>query len=95
MNALFNALLAYMPKPYDGRVLLYKSRTQPLYHLLEVERSWSKIASSVDVVVVRGTHVSIVREPYINPIAQDLRKRLSPEPTEVVRKDVRDCALAG
>jgi acyl transferase domain-containing protein/NADPH:quinone reductase-like Zn-dependent oxidoreductase/thioesterase domain-containing protein len=77
MNALFDALCTYVPKPYAGRVLLYQSRTQPLYHLLEVDRAWQKIAAAVEVVEVRGTHVTIVREPYIVPIADDLRKRLS------------------
>jgi hypothetical protein len=76
MNALYNALLRYVPKPYASRALVYKARTQPLYHLWEVERAWRKIAVHVDIVVVRGTHESIVREPYIVPIAEDLRKRL-------------------
>jgi acyl transferase domain-containing protein/NADPH:quinone reductase-like Zn-dependent oxidoreductase len=80
MNALFHALCTYVPKPYAGRVLLYKSRTQPLYHLLEVEPAWRKIATRVDAVEVRGTHVSIVREPYILPIAEDLRQRLHTAP---------------
>ena len=76
MNALHRALDAYIPKRYPGRILLYKSRTQPLYHLLEVERAWQAIASDVDVVVVPGTHISIVREPYICAVVADLRKRL-------------------
>jgi thioesterase domain-containing protein len=77
MNALYNALYTYVPKPYVGRVLVYKSRTQPLYHLLEVEHAWQALASQVGVVVVRGTHISIVREPYVRAIAEDLRHRLS------------------
>ena len=77
MNAVYDALCAYVPKPYNGRVLLYKSRSEPLYHLLEVERTWQKIAAQVDVVVVRGTHVSIVLEPYVHAVAEDLRKRLA------------------
>jgi thioesterase domain-containing protein len=77
MNSLLKALYTYVPKPYAGRVLLYKCRTQPLYHLFEVDQAWSQIASRVDVVEVRGTHISIVREPYIRPIAEDCRERLS------------------
>jgi amino acid adenylation domain-containing protein len=77
MNALNRALRAYIPKPYPGRVLLYKSRTQPLYHLLEAERAWPKIARHVEVVVVRGTHITVVREPYIRIVAEDFQKRLS------------------
>lgn len=77
MNALYRALCAYVPRRYDGRVLLYKSRAEPLYHLLEVEQAWRALASHLDVVVVRGTHISIVREPHIQEVAEDLRGRLA------------------
>ena len=65
MGALFNALYTYISKPYHGRVLLFKAKTEPLYHLLEVEKKWSKIASQLEVIPVRGTHDNIVREPYV------------------------------
>jgi thioesterase domain-containing protein len=77
MNALYRALRAYVPQPYAGRVLVYKSRTQPLYHLLEVERAWQTLASRMEVVVVPGTHISLVRQPYIRAVAEDLRNCLS------------------
>jgi thioesterase domain-containing protein len=50
--------------------------------LLEVEQTWQKIAAHVDVVVVRGTHVSIVLEPFVHVVAQDLRKRFTASCTE-------------
>ena len=77
MNALYKALRAYVPRHYPGSILLYKSRTQPLYHLIEAERAWPAIASHVDVVVVPGTHISIVREPYVGAVAADLRQRIA------------------
>jgi acyl transferase domain-containing protein/thioesterase domain-containing protein/NADPH-dependent curcumin reductase CurA/NAD(P)-dependent dehydrogenase (short-subunit alcohol dehydrogenase family)/acyl carrier protein len=85
MNALFAALNAYQPKEYPGRVLLYKARTQPLYHLLEVERAWRRAAAQLEVVEVRGTHISLATEPYVADIARHLRVRLnefSPRSTE-------------
>jgi phthiocerol/phenolphthiocerol synthesis type-I polyketide synthase A len=77
MNGLLRSLRAYVPSPFPGRVLLYKARTQPLYHLFEVERAWDKLASSVEVVLVGGTHVSMVQEPYICSVAEHLGVRLS------------------
>ena len=82
MKAVYDALVAYVPKPFDGAVLLYKARTQPLYHLFELDRAWSKVTSQVDVVTVRGTHVNIVQEPFVRPLAEDLRRRLSKYHTE-------------
>jgi thioesterase domain-containing protein/acyl carrier protein len=77
MNAVYAALQRYIPKAYAGRVLLYQAKTQPLYHLLEVDRAWGKIARHLEVVRVRGTHVSLVREPYVRPIADHLRHVLA------------------
>jgi thioesterase domain-containing protein len=77
MKSLFVASRAYMAKEYTGRVLLYAAQTQPLYHLLEVELPWGKIAPRLVVIPARGTHESIVREPHVRPIADDLRIRLA------------------
>jgi thioesterase domain-containing protein len=79
MNALYAALRACVAKPYGGRALLHKSRTQPLYHLIEPERAWPKVAAHLDVVVVPGTHVGIVQEPYILPA----RRGPAPAPATV------------
>jgi len=77
MNAMYAALHRYVPRAYAGRVLLYQAKTQPLYHLLEVDRAWGRIARHLEVVKVRGTHVSLVREPHVRPIAAHLRHVLS------------------
>lgn len=77
MNAMYAALLRYVPRAYAGRVLLYQAQTQPLYHLLEVDRAWGKVARHLEVVTVRGTHVSLVREPHVGPVAAHLRQVLA------------------
>jgi thioesterase domain-containing protein len=59
-------------------VLLFKAKTEPLYHLLEVEKRWSKIAQDLDVIPVRGTHDTIVREPYVRAVADNLTVILAP-----------------
>ncbi len=93
MRSLYNLLFTYVPKPYAGRVLLYRSTTHPLHHLLEVEAPWRKIAAELEVVPVRGTHVSIVREPYVRALAADLRQRLARLHTEPVRTSPPAAAL--
>lgn len=77
MNALYNALRRYVPKPYSGRVLLYQARTEPLHHLFEVDRAWRRIATEVQVVRVPGTHISLVEKPNVQVIAADLKPRLA------------------
>jgi thioesterase domain-containing protein len=77
MNSLYRSLRLYVPALYDGEVRVYKSKTEPLYHLFEIESVWSKIAPNVRVVPVRGTHITIVREPHVNEVADDMRRVLS------------------
>jgi len=76
-RSLFDALERYEPKPYGGRVLVYAAKTQPLFHLLQVSATWSKIASEIETVPVDGTHISMMREPRVAALAADLRARLA------------------
>jgi thioesterase domain-containing protein len=79
MKGLFAACKAYQAHEYKGRVLLYAAQTQPLYHLLEVELAWAKIAPRLTVIPARGTHESIVREPHVLTVAESLRLHLAAE----------------
>ncbi len=80
MNALYGAFKRYVPKPYDGRVLVYESRTGPLTHIYEVGRAWRSLADHVEVVRMPGNHVSLIREPYVQIMAGDLKYRLASLP---------------
>ena len=77
MRTLHIRLHQYVPKPYSGPVVLYVATTQPLYHLLDVEMPWRAVSANIDVVPVRGTHISLIYEPYVRALAQDLRERLA------------------
>ena len=76
-EALFNAIYEYTPQEYAGPLLVYAATTQPLNHLLQVEAVWAKISARIEVVPIKGTHFSIVSEPHVIALADDLRKRLA------------------
>jgi thioesterase domain-containing protein len=76
MKALFDALRRYVPKEYSGDVLVYVAKTQPLFHLLQVEAVWTKIAAQLEIVAVGGTHLSMIENPRVVALADHLRKRL-------------------
>jgi thioesterase domain-containing protein len=76
MEAFYAAVQHYIPSEYQGRVLLYQSRTEPLYHLLEVDRVWHKLASNLEVVRVKSAHASLLHEGRVLPIAEHLNERL-------------------
>jgi acyl transferase domain-containing protein/thioesterase domain-containing protein/acyl carrier protein len=73
----FNAALhGYVPRPYTGRVLLYEAQTQPLHHLLQTGAVWKKIAADLEIVPVKGSHRTLVEEPYVRTLGQHLSGKL-------------------
>jgi thioesterase domain-containing protein len=68
---------AYAPKPYHGRVLIYAAKTQPLFHLFQVEAIWGQICSCIETVRIDGTHLNFLRQPRVLALANDLRARLN------------------
>ena len=73
-RALFAATEDYVPKPYDGPVLVYAAKTHPLLHLHQVDVAWRKIAGrGTDIVYMAGTHLSMLREPQVSVLSAHLR----------------------
>lgn len=69
----FEAWRNYAPKSYPGRVLLLRARAQPLLHPGTPDLGWRELASEgVEVKVIPGNHESIVREPQVALLAEEL-----------------------
>jgi thioesterase domain-containing protein len=62
-RALYAALEVYEPTTYTGRVLVFVAKTQPLFHLLQVEAAWRKIAPAMEAIKVYGTHQDMMDDP--------------------------------
>lgn len=77
MYAMHKAMVDYRPAVYDGRVLVYETETQPLYHLRQIGAAWKKIAPATEVVSIRGNHTGLVKQPSIDVIARHLCMRLA------------------
>jgi thioesterase domain-containing protein len=77
VNRLFQALFAYSPKRYPGKVVVYEATVKPLLHLPQIGRIWQALAQESAVVEVVGTHISMMHEPYVDSLANDMRKRIT------------------
>ena len=75
-RTLFDAIESYVPESYDGQILAYVAKTQPLTHLLQVAAVWTKICNRVEITEVCGTHLNLMREPRVRGIAEHLSIRL-------------------
>jgi thioesterase domain-containing protein len=76
VNRLFQALFAYKPNRYTGNVIVYEATVKPLLYLPQVGRMWQEFARQAEVVEIVGTHISMMHEPYVESLANDMRKRI-------------------
>lgn len=76
INRLFVAALDYTARDYAGDVVVYEAAVKPLLYLPQIGRIWSKLAARTDVVQIVGTHISMMRDPYVGAMARDLRPRI-------------------
>jgi thioesterase domain-containing protein len=76
INRLYAATFAHQPENYSGEVVVYEARVTPLLYLPQVGRIWRKYAPQCEIVSIVGTHIGIMREPYVAHLAQDMRARV-------------------
>ena len=74
---MYKALAAYVPRPYTGKVLVFETRTQPLFHLRQVGAAWRAVAADLEVVPVRGNYSGLILEPTASILAAEIGRRLS------------------
>ena len=83
------ALMDYHPKAYAGRVTLFRSRGHPVLCSFDPQCGWGDLAAGgVTVKIVPGAHESILEEPHVRALADELKKSLrevAAQPLEGVR----------
>ncbi len=71
------ALLAYVTKPYPGRVAYFKARQREWSEMVRLEPLWRKLAlGGLSVHQCEGNHNTIMIEPYVKSLAEALRDEL-------------------
>ena len=77
INRLFAAMFAYVPGGYSGSVVVYEAKITPLLYLPQIGPTWRNFTPQAEVVDIVGTHISMMREPYVDALAKDMRMRIS------------------
>ena len=62
----------YRIQPYPGHVTLMRPSDAPVEIATTPDRGWQQLAREVDVRFVPGQHHSMVKEPYVQVLAQKL-----------------------
>ena len=76
VHAMYQAMAAYVPQPYAGRVLVFETRTQPLFHLRQVGAAWRAIAADVEIVSIASNHSGLIGGRTSAVLAEELRRRM-------------------
>jgi hypothetical protein len=72
-DALLIAAKSYRPKPYDGRVLLFRSDKYRTWKYWDQALGWSHILTGLTVHEVPGIHDSMLTGPHLSSIAEAIR----------------------
>ena len=80
------ALEQLNPKPYDGKVVLYRAdrmhegaiEMEPRFTHVEPDGGWAQACPQLELVNVGGDHLAIIDEPIVSKVAEHLSAALSP-----------------
>jgi len=74
MKILAAAKDAYIPRPYQGRITLFRGRVQTLAASFDTKGGWDRLAENgVDVHIVAGNHHNMHLEPQVASLAAQMR----------------------
>jgi amino acid adenylation domain-containing protein len=78
-------LLAYKPGVYPDRLTLFRTQTTPLFYSHGTDKGWGKLAAGgVEIRVVPGHHLTMLREPHVKILAEELRVCLDKAQEKIV-----------
>jgi thioesterase domain-containing protein len=75
LGTIIRWLKEYSPQNYPGSLTFYKARAQALFSLPS-DWGWKTLADCLDVQVVPGNHLSVLREPHVRVLAQRINGEL-------------------
>jgi amino acid adenylation domain-containing protein/FkbH-like protein len=94
-EAHIRALVDFHPKPYAGRVHLFRSQGHPLFCSFDPSYGWGDFAlGGVKVTVLRGAHEKILEEPCVAVLGRELTRSLKAAQAVVVDPGVSLCETA-
>jgi myxalamid-type polyketide synthase MxaB len=63
----------YVPRPYAGRLTLFRAERQDVYCSHDPQMGWGHLAAGgVDVRTIPGSHSTIISEPHVQRLAREL-----------------------
>lgn len=76
MQTAFAAFHDYVPRPYAGRLTLFRAQTRSLLSGSSDDLGWGRFVDSLEVRQINGDHASILRPPHVGELARQLGELL-------------------
>lgn len=76
-----DASRAFVPQSYPGRAILFRAAESVSKGELPAHLGWEGLASSIDLRIVPGDHNTLLREPHVKALADELANCLLPSAT--------------
>jgi thioesterase domain-containing protein len=71
----YQAAMNYRPRPYPGRVTLFRAAQRPRGGVADPFLGWERLAlGGIEVHEIPGTHTSLMREPGVRILARELTR---------------------
>ena len=74
LDYLENLMQRYEPKPYEGKISLFRSFEEPHGLWIDQAMGWKAFArAGVEVTVISGDHYSVFNDPGVKEMAATIR----------------------
>jgi len=75
LETIIHWLKDYSPQKYPGSLTFYQARAHALFSL-PPNRGWKRIVDCLNVQIVPGNHLTVLREPHVRMLAEKLNREL-------------------
>lgn len=70
------AARGYTYRRYPGKLIFFRVKDRPAYVHTNLTAGWQEYAADVEIHDVPGTHATLLNEPHVSTLAEDLKKCL-------------------
>jgi pyochelin synthetase len=70
------AVMNYRPRPFDGTVTLFQAAEAIVKPRFAPGREWGRSLTDLEIIEVPGSHLTMVQDPHVKALAQQLRRSL-------------------
>ena len=71
------AFQTYRPRPLDCKIVLFKPAVTEIGDPVAL---WRRLARDLEVVIVKGSHLSMLRKPFVKSVATEISRQLARYP---------------